>query len=420
MAVLSLVELLKTTTDPVEQQVALDIITADQLAGFLPMRSLGVNNALTYNREKALPTVSNPSSGASITADSALEYTKVTSYARRYLVDQDIDVLDSGSAGGMRAARGLAIQAAFKALGRSFGSDIINGSANWTVTVNSFGGTGYSAATIVVGPGHDVRNPVGIIRYTHSGTTVKYKAPGDAEFGDAVAVSAGVKIYSDNKDKWVTVNFTAGSASANGDVVFTISVTSSTVAVDGMLRLVAAGQTISSSTNGDAITLPTLDQLADTVTDTSGPKAFIMHRRTRRAVMALLRAMGGVTWMDVASAQFGNALGQSSRVPEYNGIPILCSDWIPTTRTTGSTSGSTTVVFCATLGEMGGLCGMFSQASQDEEDRGEVILQGPMGLVAERVGIVQAVDARRYRAKGYLGLQNPSEKGLAMADGITN
>lgn len=420
MAVLSLIELLKTSTDPVEQQIAVDIITADQLSGVLPFRSLGVQNAITHDREKALPSVSNPSSGASITADSALAFTKVTSYARRYLIDQDIDVLDAGSAGGMRAARGLAIQAAFKSLGRAFGSDIVNGNANWTVTANSFGGTGYTAATIVVGPGHDVRNPVGVLRYTHSGTTLRYKAPGDAEFGDAVSVASGVKVYSSNKDKWVTVTFTSGSASGNGDIVFTFAVTSSTTPIDGMLRLVAAGQTISSSTNGDAITLPTLDQLADLCTDTNGPKAYVMSRRTRRAVVALLRAMGGVTWAELAGAQFGNALGQNSKVPEYNGIPILCSDWVPTNRTTGSTSGSTSVVFCATLGQMAGLCGFYSTASQDEEDHGEVLLQGPMGLVAERVGIVQAVDARRIRAKGYWGLQNPSEKGLAMADGITN
>ena len=195
----------------------------------------------------------------------------------------------------LQSIASLDLIGASKALGRTYGDDVITGDLNLTVTVLEVGSSGASAATIALGPGHDPRRGYGEVKYTHSGTTVAYRAPGDVDFGTAVTYSTGVKVYSSNADKWATVTLT-GTLSANGTTVFSAAFTSSTAEIEGIQRLVATGQTISSSgSNGDAIALATLDQLADLVTDTNGPKAYVMPSRTRRAVVALIRAAGGAS-----------------------------------------------------------------------------------------------------------------------------
>ena len=415
---LSLIELLKTTSDPVASGVIEHIVTADQLIGNLPMVGLGSRDSITYNREKALPAVSKPASGATITATAALEFTRADSFVRRMVVDQDIDILDAGAAGGMVGARAVAIGKASKAIARTFGDDIITGNSNFTVTVNEVGSAGNTGATIVVGPGHDPRRPVGLVKYTHSGVTVQYKAPGDSEFGAAVAYTSGVKVYSDNEDKWVTVALTGGTLAANGTTVFTIS--AGDQEVDGLARLCAASQLISSSgTNGDAISLATLDQLADLVKDKGGPKVYIGTSRTKRSIAALLRAAGGATMGEFKSMQMVTGNPDQTPVLFYNGIPFLVSDWIPLTESKGSLSTGTSV-YCATLGENAGLAAMYSDASLDAEDAGELISRGPGGLTVLNLGTVQNADAKRVRVKAYWGLLNMSEKGLARASEITN
>jgi hypothetical protein len=414
MATLSLIELQKTTTDPVMSGILEAIVTVDQLVGAIPMVGIGSSDHIIFNREKALPSVSRPSSGATITADNSLEFDRVTTFVRRILVDQDADVLDSGVVGGMNQARAVALAMAGKAIGRAFGSDLINGSSNLTCTVNSTGVAGMTVSAITVGPGHDPRMPVGTIRYTHSGTTLQYKAPGDAEFGAAVTAASGAKLYSDNPNLWCTIAY-SGTLTASGDVNFTLSYTSSAVSVDGLARLVPASQTISSSTNGDAITLATLDQLADLVTNADGPKVYVMPTRTRRAVAALLRAAGGATMSEYTNAIFPSGpRGQSYLT--YNGIPIICTDWISIAQTQGSAS-TATAVYCATLGERAGLCGLFSNAAVDPAEASSVI-SSAMGLTALDVGTVQNADARRTRVKAYWGVKCGTEKGVAAATGI--
>lgn len=414
MAVISLAEFQKTATDPVMSGVLEAIVTVDQLVGALPMQAIGTSDHIIFNREKALPSASRPVSGGTITADSSLTFDRVTTFVRRIIIDQDTDTLDAGIVGGMTSARAIAIGKASKSISRAFGSDLINGSSNLTVTVNSNGIHALASPVITVGPGHDPRSPVGIIRYDASGDTFAYKAPGDRTFGAAVAAASGMKMYSDNPNLWCTLAY-SHDGDTNGDLTFTLSYTSSTVAVDGLARLVPAVQTISSSTNGDAITLATLDQLADLVTNSDGPKVYIMPMRTRRAVAALLRAAGGATMSEYTSTIFPTGPRSQSYLT-YNGIPILCSDWISTTQTQGSAS-TATAVYCATLGENAGLCGLYSEAAVDPAEAQNVI-SSAMGLSVLDVGIVQASDGRRTRVKAYWGVKCGTERGVAAATGI--
>lgn len=416
MATLSLVELLKAEQNCIISGVIENIVSYDQLSAVLPFEAHPAGN-VTYKREKALPTTSTPTSGATITEDAALEFDEVTSFCRRFVVDQTPDNLDARSSGGMVSAKAKAVAGASKSLARKYGNDAIAGNANWTVTVNSYGGTGYTGATIVVGPGHDSRNPVGIIRYTHSGTTVKYKAPGDAEFGASVSIASGVKIYSDNPNKWVTLTTTAGSASANGDIVFTISATGSSTPIDGLVRLLPASQLIASSgTNGDAISLAALDQLIDQV-KVMGNKVLLAHPRTKRAIMALLRASGGVT-MEELAREFAPSLRKALTVPTYNGVPILSSDWMVTDRAKGSLSNGT-MVFCTTLGP-DGLVGMYSPNDPADNVGGAVVAEGANGITVLDLGHERDRDAQKVRVRAYWGLKLGSELGIAALDEITN
>lgn len=413
---LSFVELLKGESDPVMSGVIENIITADQFTANLPFEPI-MGDHVSYVREKALPTTSTPSSAASVSDDDSFEEDRMSSYLRRFIINQSIDNLDARGAGGVQRARSKAIAAASKSLGRKYGTDSISGNSNFTVTVNGWGATGYSAATIVVGPGHDTRMSLGVIRYTHVGTTLKYKAPGDAEFGAAVAVASGVKVYSDNPNKWITVTFSGGAGAANGDITFTISPTATSIQVDGLLRLVTASQTIVPSNNGDAIALATLDQLADLTKDRSGQRVYVMNSRTRRSVAALLRAAGGATISEYRSELNPSGIGESMLT--YNGLPILVSDWVPITRTTGGTTGTTGVVFCMSLGSSG-VRGLYSEAQAGDEDGGELIARGANGIEVLNLGTAQNTDTKRVRVKAYWGLKLGSDLALAMADGITN
>lgn len=411
---LSNIEILKLTNNPLIQGVYENIVTSDQLVANLPMQAIR-GKSIDFNREKALPTTSKPSPGATITATDALTFSRVSSYCRSLVIDQAVGVLDAANYG-MAQAKAIAISKAAKSIGRSYGDDILTGNANWTVTVVDVGSSGASSATIVVGPGHDPTLGPGLVKYTHSGTTVQYKAPGDAEFGAAVSYATAVKVYSSNEDKWVQVTL-AGSPSANGTTVFTFAATSSTTEIDGLLRLVTAGQTISSTgTNGDAIALATLDQLADLV-KVGMNKAYVMNSRTRRSVMALLRALGGVSMMEVTK-EYAPQLKESVVVPSYNGLPIFVSDFAPLDRAKGSLSNGA-VVFCAALDANEGVHGFYSQSADGDELSHELIAS-ENGVTVLNLGTDSTTDTQKVRVKMYAGLAVKSDLAIAMADEITN
>ena len=411
---LSNIETLKPTNNPLIQGVMENIGTSDQLVANLPMQPIR-GKSMDFNREKALPTTSKPSPGATITATDALAFSRVSSYCRSLVIDQAVGVLDAANYG-MSQAKAIAISKAAKSIGRSFGDDIITGNANWTVTVVDVGSSGASGATIVVGPGHDPTLGPGLVKYTHSGTTVQYKAPGDAEFGAAVSYATAVKVYSSNEDKWVQVTL-AGTLSANGTTVFTFAATSSSTEIDGLLRLVTSGQTISSSgTNGDAIALATLDQLADLV-KVGMNKAYVMNSRTRRSVMALLRALGGVGMMEV-TREYAPQLKESVVVPSYNGLPIFTTDFAPLNRAKGSLSNGA-VVFCASLDANEGVHGFYSQSADGDELSHELIAS-ENGITVLNLGTDSTTDTQKVRVKMYAGLAVKSDLAIAMADEITN
>lgn len=171
----------------------------------------------------------------------------------------------------------------------------------------------------------------------------------------------------------------------------------------GLLLLCAAGQKAATGANGKALDFLVLDELIDLVTDKDGEvDYFMMHSRTIRSYMALLRGLGGASINEVVQLPSGR------EVPAYRGIPIFRNDWNPINQVKGTGSNQTTI-FAGTLDDgtrMHGISGLTA-------------LQAA-GIQVVPVGESETKDESITRIKWYSGLALFSEKGLAAADGITN
>nr|BDD45295.1 hypothetical protein 17 [bacterium] len=172
----------------------------------------------------------------------------------------------------------------------------------------------------------------------------------------------------------------------------------------GLLSLVAAGQTITGDTaDGDALSFGLLDELLDKVDDKDGEVDYIlMNSRTLRSYLGLLRGLGGASIGDVIT------LPDGSQIPAYRNIPIFRNDYIPTDQTKGATSTCTSVV-AGTLDDGSMQSGIAGLTAMDAS-----------GIQVEEVGTSETKDETITRVKWYCGLALFSEKGLAALTGITN
>lgn len=171
---------------------------------------------------------------------------------------------------------------------------------------------------------------------------------------------------------------------------------------DGLINVVAAGQSMTPGTNGDALSFEILDNLIDLVTVKDGEVDwFLFHARTRRKYRALLRALGG------AAINETKALPSGQEVDAYSGVAIFRNDWIPTDVTQGSTTNATYI-----------FAGTFDDGTRSN---------GLAGLTAEQAAGIQVVDVGEsetkdehiYRVKWYSGLALFSEKALSCHPAIT-
>lgn len=171
----------------------------------------------------------------------------------------------------------------------------------------------------------------------------------------------------------------------------------------GLISLAAAGQTVTPQTNGQALSFDIMDETMDLVVDKDGQvDYFAMHARTRRSYLALLRALGGASIGDVVELPSG------AEVPAYRGVPIFRNDYIPTDQTQGTATNATTM-FAGTLDDgsrQHGIAGLTAEVAS--------------GIQIVDVGESETKDERIWRVKWYSGLALFSEKGLAVAPGITN
>jgi len=175
--------------------------------------------------------------------------------------------------------------------------------------------------------------------------------------------------------------FVYGNATTNPNQFDGIRALIDTATAGDQVVMVAAGV---AGGAGGTLALNDLDKLQDAVKG-EVPDMFLMSRRSRRKINALIRAAGG--YAAPSKDELGNW------VQRWNEIPIYISDWILDTHTVaaqveGIVTGQTnSVIYALKFGE-GALCG----------------LQTPDGIQAEIVGKLETKDANRTRIKWYPGL----------------
>lgn len=167
---------------------------------------------------------------------------------------------------------------------------------------------------------------------------------------------------------------------------------------DGIKTLTDPNQLISAGTNGNALTLSMLDELADAVPN--GADVFMMRPGTIRAVRALLRQSGGLEPGHVMAEDFGGT------GLWHNGIPIIENEFLPGDEDQGTSVGNTCSVYAVRLNEADGLHGIWGGDNA--------------GIVVENIGTVQNKDANRFRVKWYCGTALKSTQSLARLHGVTN
>lgn len=223
---------------------------------------------------------------------------------------------------------------------------------------------------------------------------------GDAEVNGLIQMTRS----SDGNDQTaVQIGSKAKSAGRKYQNVMVNGVSGTNNEFDGLLALLAAGQTAATGANGGALSFAFIDEMIDLVTDKDGAVDWIMmHARTIRSFKALLRGLGGASINEVVVMPSGQS------VPSYGGIPIFRNDWNPINQVKGSGSAQTTM-FAGTLDDgsrQHGIAGL-TAARQS-------------GVNVQDVGISETKDEHIWRVLWYCGLVNFSQLGLAGADGITN
>lgn len=167
---------------------------------------------------------------------------------------------------------------------------------------------------------------------------------------------------------------------------------------DGVRKLTTAGQTLYTGVNGGPVSFAALDELIDAVKN--GCDAIMMRQGTWRAIRALNRAMGG----NQAETVMINNFGQP--IKAYDGVPVIINDFLPVDEVRGTSGAVTTSIYAMRLNEVDGLHGLFGGAAA--------------GFRLEKVGLLQAKDATRWRMKWYAGMALKSTQSLSRLAGVTN
>jgi hypothetical protein len=282
--------------------------------------------------------------------------------------------------------------------------DGIDGNALAYNRENALGGVGVIGVGDTIGSGDanpltagsgEAKDAATFTQVTSSLTTIL----GDAEVNGLIQSTrsnindqASVQIASKAKHVGRLYQYMLVNGSASGTDQF-----------DGLLTLCAAGQKTTPSTNGDAMTLALLDELADLVTAKDGALDFYaMHARQRRAYRVLLRALGGAAIMEVVELPGGE------EVMAYAGVPIFRNDYIPIDQTQGSSSVATSII-----------AGVLDDGSRSIGVAG-LTASEQAGIHVVDVGEAAAKDEHIWRVKWYAGLAVFNEKGLAVAPGIVS
>lgn len=241
-------------------------------------------------------------------------------------------------------ALGKQMQKKVKATARKIGDKLVNGAHTTGYTLGTGAHASFGAIDAMTYSAwlDSTRRGPGSLKYTHVGTLWQFRAPGDLEYGEAVAAASdgSYTLYSANKSYWVRLTLDVSDASANCEtpIVFT----SSAKEFDGLKKIVTPAQTIDpDGANGDLFSFDLLDDMIRNLKVRSNP-AFVMNGALLVKYYALQRALGG------ARPETVQLPGYGSPVDAYRGIPIFVNDNIAEADEVVGSS-DTTSIFLASM-----------------------------------------------------------------------
>jgi len=391
------------------------MLVQDELTPLLPFDTIAGTRAYAYDRKLGNVAASWVAADAALSSAGGLKFGRIMAETKKLYAQPNISPEDAARLGGANDAMGELSASAFIAMSRAIGDKAINGNSAPTATIDAqsvlVASTCITAVTCggMIDPSFGLR---GELKYTATGTLFRYKAPGDSDFGDAVTIgtSTTATVFSKNGDSWLRITRGVGSLSANTTAVVTLSLGADEP--DGIYVLMQAvtRQWLYGGTDGGAITFELLDQLIDLIKG-DGQKVLLTSKQIRRAIRKLLR--------DKASAETFADVG-SKKVLAYEGIPIIVSDYMPTTRSRGSSGSVCSSIIGMSLGDMQGFRGVASTGIVDIAMQGaRAIAQGPYGIGAYQLPVTTTSDTLTTRATGYVGFAQELVEGVAILDGLT-
>lgn len=401
---LNLYEAARISRNPYARGVLLSVATDNEVMARLPWK-VEAGSAFSYSREGTLADVEFVSPTHTSLIESTTTFDRVTVPLR--LIDSDFDVYNytanqtdpNGDPWQIQLAKKL------KALGRKLQQKMITGGWGTGFLVSGAGASPGAAVTAVTqGPLLD--SPLlgpGALKYTQSGTSWQFRAPGDRTFGPPVAAptNGAYTLVSDNPSKYITVTLTVANATADGEC--SINFTSSTNEPDGLLKLIPPSQVIASvGANGDTLSFDILDRLYFEKVKVKTNLAYLMNASLKRRYLSLVRsAAGGLMPEQLALPVLGmDGRDTTVMVPQYNGIPILQVDDIPNVESKGGSSNLSSV-FLASLSEDEGFWAVAQQNGTAMDSELSPFKSRIMGVKVYDVGQVETKAARRTRVEWF-------------------
>lgn len=409
---LTLPQALQRLTHPVMAGIARTVVTTDELSMFLPMQ-LVQGDAIRFVREGSLPT------GGAFIDDDGTTSEESTGKDDRTLVEfrrlvgnMDVDQLANVLSGGQQ--QGAQFAKKVKATWRKVQNTIVDGKRVTSHTLTQSSDPFGAIDAISYGPWLDSkRRGPGSIKYTHAGTLWQFRAPGDPEYGTAVAAAADgtflLKSY--NESKWIRVTIDVSDATQNGECLIYFS--SSTNEFEGLEEICDPAMKIDpSGANGDDYSFSILDKMISNLKVRTNP-VFVMNSSLLEKHYAAQRALGGTE-----PSQLEVPYMPGRRVPSYRGIPLLTNDFIDSDETVGGTTNCSSVYLASLDADEGLFLGAASFGGESLQPDADPRVVPVMGFYVTDVGALEGKDHRRTRIGWYGALCLKSPLALVRRAGV--
>lgn len=370
-----------------------------------------------YRRARGAATVAHFNPDSTMTDGTDESFDDLTAYIRPMGGHIQMPVL--GSASGSLSDH---IRAKTRAAVWQFMNSFINGGFGVATAANCdalTGGAAGATGSIIPGPYWDLsaRGDHAIVKavvVNGVSVNINIKRAGDTAYGTASGVLAlgggdsNVVLHSANPIYWLDCYYDISDFTdrATGTYEFEVLITSSTNAFDGLIKLVTGTDSYVNTPTAatESFDLGHLDLLLQKC-NTGGRKVFLTAERTQRAFLSEMRALGGVTWGEIAGRQ----------VPTYNGIPMLTSSYSPITRVYAGSGSVCGVLFCIDLDE--GIRGIFRSGNGSAEYDGKSY----GGLRVVNLGeVITNAENELIRLSWHAGIEHLNLPGCVMMDGLTN